>query len=199
MFPVQVRSFRWSWNGQRGAHASGSDRSRPHRNSPESRRYWWAYDHVLRSAMLGRLGKMRCVQVFLLFVRISYARPSRYSWFDNQGQRRTVTQTKGGEQVNPLMLLVFSIGIQGALEEVSTLLLAGKQLRAFLDDVYFVCQLDQVRFLYDRLGESLFRLHEGETRVWNKSQCQLVGVEELGSEVWQAKRASQFWVHPSGQ
>ena len=66
------------------------------------------------------------------------------------------------------MPLLFSIGIQGALEEVSTLLHAGEQLCAFLDDVYIVCQPDRVRFLHDQLGEALFRvagirLHEGKT------------------------------------
>ena len=74
-----------------------------------------------------------------LLCGLSYASPSSYLWFDNQGQRRTVTQAEGGEQGNPLMPLLFSIGIQGALEEVSTLLLAGEQLCAFLDDVYIVC------------------------------------------------------------
>ena len=126
-----------------------------------------AYDHVLRSAMLVRLSGMPGARALLPFVRLSYASPSSYLWFDNQGQRRTVTQAEGGEQGDPLMPLLFSVGIQGALEEVSTLLLAGEQLCAFLDDVYIVCQPGRVRYLYDRLGEALLRvagirLHQGE-------------------------------------
>ena len=151
-----------------------------------------AYDHVLRSAMLVRLSRMRGARALLPFVRLSYATPSTYVWFDNQGERRTVTQAEGGEQGDPLMPLLFSIGIQGALEEVSTLLVAGEQLCAFLDDVYIVCQPCRVRFLYDRLGEALLRvagirLHQGKTRVWNKSQLQPPNVEELGPDVWQPK------------
>ena len=114
-----------------------------------------AYDHVLRSAMLVRLGRMPGARALLPFVLLSYASPSSYLWFDNQGQRRTVTQAEGGEQGDPLVPLLFSVGIQGALEEVSTLLIAGEQLCAFLDDVYIVCQPGRVRFLYDRLGRSV--------------------------------------------
>ena len=73
-----------------------------------------AYDHVLRSAMLVRLSGMPGARALLP----SYANPSSYLWFDNQGQRRTVTQAEGGEQGDPLMPLLFSFGIQGALEEV---------------------------------------------------------------------------------
>ena len=83
-----------------------------------------------------------------------------------------------------MMPLLFSTGIQGALEEVSTLLLPGEQLCAFLDDVYIVCQPGRVRYLYDRLGEAVLRvagirLHQGKTRVWNKSQLQPTNVEDL--------------------
>ena len=58
-------------------------------------------------------------------------------------------QVEGGEQGDPLMPLLFSIGIQGALEEVSTQLLAGEQMCAFLDDVYVVCQPGRVHFMYN--------------------------------------------------
>ena len=91
------------------------------------------------------------------------------------------------------MPLLFSIGIQGAPEEIiSTLLFAGEHLCAFLDDVYIVCQPGRVRYLYDRLGEALLRvagirLHQGKTRVWIKSQLQPTNVEDLGPDVWQPK------------
>ena len=102
------------------------------------------------------------------------------------------------------MPFLFSIGIQGALEEVSTLLRAGEQLCAFLDDVYIVCQPDRVRFLFDRLGEALLRvadirLHEWKARVWNRSQLQPANVEDLGPDVWQPKGITVFFGHPSGQ
>ena len=98
-----------------------------------------AYDHVLRSATLGRLASMPGARSLLPFVRMSFAQLSSYQWFDDQGAAHVVTQAEGGEQGDPLMPLLFSIGIQGALEEVAASLLPGEQLCAFLDDVYLLC------------------------------------------------------------
>ena len=64
--------------------------------------------------------------------------PSSYQWIDAGGEGRSVTQAEGGEQEDPLMPLLFSMGIKGALEEVAASLLPGEQLCAFLDDVYLV-------------------------------------------------------------
>ena len=98
-----------------------------------------AYDHVLRSAMLGRLLQMPAARAILPFVRLSCGAPSSYTWVDGEGQQRTVTQAEGGEQGDPLMPLLFSIGIQGALEEVATSLVPEEHLCAFLDDIYLLC------------------------------------------------------------
>ena len=68
-----------------------------------------AYDHVLRSAMLGRLAAMPSARSLLPFVRMSYAQQSCYQWFDDGGEAREVTQAEGGEQGNPLMPLLFAI------------------------------------------------------------------------------------------
>ena len=62
-----------------------------------------AYDHVLRSAMLGRLLQMPAARAILPFVRLSYGAPSSYTWVDGEGQQRIVTQAEGGEQGDPLM------------------------------------------------------------------------------------------------
>ena len=70
-----------------------------------------AYDHVLRTSMLERLFRMPGARSILPFVN--------YRWFDDQGRCREVTQAEDGEQGDPSMRLLFSIGIQGALEEVS--------------------------------------------------------------------------------
>ena len=94
------------------------------------------YEHVLRAAMLGRSVNIEEARVILTFVRMSYANPSSYQWFTDDGECRTVIQAEGGEQGNPLMPLLFSVGIQGALEEVATSLFPGEQLCAFLGDVY---------------------------------------------------------------
>ena len=85
-----------------------------------------------------------------------------------------MTQAEGGEQGDPLMPLVFSIGIQGALEEVAESLRCGEQLCAFLDDVYLLCEPSRVKALYTWLSEALTRttgiqLRQGKTRAWNNA------------------------------
>ena len=110
------------------------------------------------------------------FVRMSYAQPSSYQWFDDQGAAHVVTQAEGGEQGDPLMPLLFSIGIQGALEQVAASLLPGEQLCAFLDDMYLLCDPSRVRFLYALLAAALARvagiqLHQGKTRARNRARC----------------------------
>ena len=47
------------------------------------------------------------------------------------------------------MPLLFSIGIQGVLEEVAEAMRPDEQICAFLDDVYIVCQPERVRVLFD--------------------------------------------------
>ena len=96
--------------------------------------------------MLGRLLRMPAARAL--------AQPSQYSWYDEDGVRRTVTQAEGGEQGDPLIPLLFSIGIQGVLEEVATHLEDGEQLCAFLDDVYLLCEPARVEPLYKVLEEA---------------------------------------------
>ena len=89
----------------------------------------------------------------------------------------------------PVMPLLFSIGIQGAVEQVSRSLKAGGHLCGFFD-VHLVCEPDRVRFLYDKLAEALstvagIRLHQGKTRVWNTiSQCPTADLAICGA--WMA-------------
>ena len=56
------------------------------------------------------------------------------------------------------MHLLFSIGIQGALEEAAGTLEAGEQLCAFLDNIYVLCQSHRVKTIYDELAWCLFRV-----------------------------------------
>ena len=149
-----------------------------------------AYDHILRTSMLTRLRNMPGAREILPFVRLSYAQPSEYSWYDESGQRRTVRQAEGGEQGDPMMPLLFSIGIQGALEEVSRSLRPEERLCAFLDDVYLLCLPDRVASLYELLSDALLRmagirLHQGKTRTWKNAGIVPEGIEELGEEAWQ--------------
>ena len=54
-----------------------------------------AYDHILRASMLTRLGNMPGPREILPFVRLSHARPSEYSWFDDSGQRNPMMPLLG--------------------------------------------------------------------------------------------------------
>ena len=55
---------------------------------------------------------MTHAQALAPFVKMSYGARSRYSWFDDAGTRHEVTQVEGREQGDPLMPLLFSMGIQ---------------------------------------------------------------------------------------
>ena len=132
---------------------------------------------------------MPAARTILPFVRLSYGSNSSYTWVDDEGRQRTVTQAEGGEQGDPLMPLLFSIGIQGALEEVATSLVPGEHLCAYLDDVYLLCTPERVVPLYKLLsevlaGEAGITLHQGKTKVWNQAGRAPEDVHELGPEVW---------------
>ena len=68
------------------------------------------------------------------FVRMFYGSPSSYMWEDASGVTHTITQSEGGEQGDPLMPLLFSLGQHSALEAIQEDLNEGEFLFAFLDD-----------------------------------------------------------------
>ena len=147
-----------------------------------------AYDHVLRSAMLERFLHMPKARAILTFVRLSYGSPSIYSWEDDVGTQRTVTQADGGEQGDPLMPLLFSIAIHTALEEAAAHLADGEQLCIFLDDVHVFC-------LPCRSAVQVVARVSGQSRGHQTPRRQNEGLEqertapedivELGEEAWQ--------------
>ena len=149
-----------------------------------------AYDHVLRAAMLTRLSKMPEARKSLPFVRLSYAGVSSYTWFDEKGERHVVNQAEGGEQGDPLLPLLFSIGIQGALEHLAGQLQDGERVFAFLDDVYILCQPHRLHTLHSLLEAALWsvagiRLHQGKTRAWNIGSIVPEDIEDISPEAWQ--------------
>ena len=122
-------------------------------------------------------------KALLPFVLFSYGEPSP-TGHDEGGQ----SPKQKAESRATLTPLLFSIAIQGALEEVSKSLKAGEYLCGFLDDVHLVCEPERVRLQYDSLAEALstmagIRLHQGK-HVWNAiGQCP-EDIADLGPEVW---------------
>ena len=101
-----------------------------------------AYDHVYRASMLAKLVEVPGLRGLLPFVKTAYSSASSYVWADEEGVRHTIGQHEGGEQGDPLMPLLFSLGIQNALEEVRQSLEEGECLFAYLDDVYVLCSAE---------------------------------------------------------
>ena len=115
-------------------------------------------------ATLSKLDRLPKARVMLPLVSMSYGKPSRYSWVHRSGATRIVDQAEGGEQGDPLMPMLFALGIHDALERARSELQDGEHLFAYLDDVYAVCQPGRVRDVYDSLSRHLrevagIRLH----------------------------------------
>ena len=106
-----------------------------------------------------------------------------------RGSTESSNQAEGGEQGDPLMPLLFSIGIQQALEEVAAALVPGEQLSAFLDDVYLLCQPARVKPLFKLLERALLRcagieLHQGKTKTWNRAGVVPDNIGEVRDDAW---------------
>ena len=57
-----------------------------------------AYDHVLRSAMMGKLLEEEDLRGLLPFVRMVHSQPSRYHLEDEDCCRKEICQHEGGKQ-----------------------------------------------------------------------------------------------------
>ena len=64
----------------------------------------------------------------LPFVRMFYGSPSEYLWEDNEGNVHSIPQGEGGEQGDAMMLLLFCLGQQEALQAGQRQLQAGERL-----------------------------------------------------------------------
>ena len=134
-----------------------------------------AYDHVLRSAMLGKLLEEENLRGLLPFVRMVYSQPSRYHWEDEDGCRKEICQHEGGEQGDPLMPLLFCLAFHNALVEVRSQLLPGEHLFAFLDDIYALTKLERTRKIYRFLGAQPLPIRWHQTSCGQDSD---VGIEQ---------------------
>ena len=131
-----------------------------------------AYDNISRNSMLQGLRDVPAANRCLPFVRMFYGAPSHYIWHSATGEAHIISQAQGGEQGDPLMPALFSLGQRAALRTMQQHLLPNEALLAFLDDVYVVVPPNRVRPVYDTLAHTLqsqasIQLNQGKTRAWN--------------------------------
>ena len=67
--------------------------------------------------MLSKLLEVPKLRVLVPFARFAYAEPTSYVWDDEDGSRHHIGQGEGGEQGDPLMPLLFSLGVHNSLVE----------------------------------------------------------------------------------
>ena len=77
-----------------------------------------AFDLVSRNATLQGLGNMPDGVRVLPFVRLFCSAPSTHVWEDELSDPQLILLGEGGEQGNPLMPLLFSLGQYSALDAV---------------------------------------------------------------------------------
>ena len=94
-----------------------------------------AYDMISRGAMLRGLNVSGAA---LLFTRMFCGRSSECLWEMDNGEVHRIPQGEGGEQGDPVMLLLYSLGQHGALEAANDRFTRGERLLAFLDDTFIV-------------------------------------------------------------
>ena len=117
------------------------------------------------------------------FVQMFHGQPSAYLWQDDLGEAHTMHQGEGGEQGDPLMPLLFSLGQHSALEAVNSRLQEDDKFMALLDDVYVVNPRPaSVLHSYTALEEELWthagiRINGDKTRVWKRSGSQPRGCD----------------------
>ena len=145
-----------------------------------------AYDHVFRTAMLSKLLEVPSLRNLLPFARVACAQPSSYVWEDADGVRHNIEQYVDGEQGDPLVPKLFSLGLHNALEDVQQNLDPGEFLFVYPDDVFILSSPRRTREIFNLLENTLLKragihLHIGNTRDWNACGEQLPDIDDLGA------------------
>ena len=114
-------------------------------------------------------------------------------------EAHTLHQGEGGEQGDPSMPLLFSLGQHSALEAVNSRLQEDDKLMAFLNDVCVANpRPDSVLHSYTAPEEELWthagiRINGGKTRVWNRSGSQPRGCDILQRIAIQSDPDAVVW------
>ena len=125
-----------------------------------------AYDLIPRNAMMEGLWSKE-IRSSPLYGASTEAR-QRICGRMKQGTCKT-SHKEGGEQGDPVMPLLFSLGLHGALSAVKARLRDGEEV-FFLDDVYVICAPERVLDIHKILEEEIFahwhiRVHHGKAQV----------------------------------
>ena len=143
-----------------------------------------AFDLISRGAMLNGLRSVPGGDSALPFVVQFYGNPSSYLWEDDVGDIHEICQLEGGEQGDPMMPMLYSLGQHRALLSVQAQLQAHERLLAFLDDIYVVTDPERTLEVHDILRAELWRhshirVNEGKTQIWNRGGFTPSGHEVL--------------------
>ena len=146
-----------------------------------------AYDLVSRNAMFRGVADMVDGDKLVPFMRLFHGSPSTFLWEDD-GTVHHVRQGEGGEQGDPLMPLLFSLG---QLED-------GEKLFAFLDDVCVICRPSRVLQVFRLLEHELGRkacicVHQGKTQIWNRGGVEPAGAAQLTTAARLEKPDAVVW------
>ena len=104
-----------------------------------------AFDHVQRSSILKKLLATPELHCLVPYVRLWYARQSRFLWTDDKGVVHEVVQGEGGEQGDPLMPVLFALALHDSLVAARHKLHEEDFSFAFLDDLYVVTMRERAR------------------------------------------------------
>jgi len=152
-----------------------------------------AFDHVSRKVMLEELSDV--APELVPFVSLFYSEQSTYLWQDDSGAVFDIPQAEGGEQGDPLMPALFSLGIRRALAAVGERLDPGDLLVAFLDDVFVLTSEERARRSFDVVEHELrtragIDLERTKTRAFAFQPAPAPpGIAELGrpdEPIWRA-------------
>ena len=109
----------------------------------------------------------------LPFVLQFYGNPSSYLWDYDHGTTHEIKQSEGGEQGDPLMLMLHVLGQHQALLAVQSQLLPNERLMAFHGDVYAVSEPERTCKLHNILRQELWdysriQINAEKTQIWNR-------------------------------
>ena len=104
---------------------------------------------------------------------------------------------EGGEG-DPLMPMLFSLGMHPPVRADQTRLRPPERVSAFLDDVCVVCFPERVQTVVSILAAELWnhahiQVHDGKTQVWNRAGEGPVCIHEITSPQEHEFRTSTQW------